>query len=253
MASNTGAATELAASLRQLRADANLTTRALGERAGISAANISNYETAARLPSEERLEQLLDALGSNTDERERLLGLLRKAQGPGNLVPGGTVIGSNARQTIDYEENAREIIHFEIGLIPGLLQTPGYARAVIGESPDASVLVKLRVGRSEILTRSDRPVQFLALIDSEVLVRPIASEMVMREQLRHLLKMQARPNVTIQIVPATVRGYHPGLHGSFKIYRFRRLHQWFTWRITGPARFCGTKTSLPITSRQRRN
>lgn len=222
MPSNTGAAAaELAASLKRLRKAKGWSVRKLAEESGVSSANVWNHEND-RLPKEDRLRELLDALDPPDDERERLIGLLRKAQGPGELAPGGTTINPTMRQILDYEDNASEMIHWEVGLICGLLQTADYARAVIGETPDASVLVKLRVGRSNILTRAENPVKFLALIDSEVFIRPIAPPEVMRQQLRHLLEMQQRPNVTIRIVPATAPGFHPGLHGPFKIYQFPR-------------------------------
>jgi hypothetical protein len=102
----------------------------------------------------------------------------------------------------------------------GLLQTADYARAIIGDSPDASVRVALRAGRRDVLTRDHAPVELVAFIDSEVLVRPIAPRDVMISQLRHLLDMAARPNITILLVPSTCPGWHPGLEGSFVALEF---------------------------------
>lgn len=68
--------------------------------------------------------------------------------------------------------------------------------------------------------RSRNPVNFVALLDAEVLVRPIAPPDVMADQLRHLLRMSELRTVTVQIVSTTVPGYHPGLAGPFELIEF---------------------------------
>jgi transcriptional regulator with XRE-family HTH domain len=216
----TKAAEELAAALRSLRNDAGLNVREMGAKAGVSAANISHWETGNRLIPLERLMGLLDELQVDSDERERLVGLRRQAEGPGELAAGGPSVEPLLAQLIEHEQAASKITTFALSAIPGLLQTTDYARAIIGESPDASVRVALRAGRRDIITREKAPVELVALIDSEVLVRPIAPQDVMIRQLRHLLDMAARPNVTILIVPSTQPGWHSGLHGSYVVLEF---------------------------------
>jgi hypothetical protein len=71
-----------------------------------------------------------------------------------------------------------------------------------------------------VITRRRSPVEYLALVDSEVLVRPIGSPEVMADQLDHLARMAALPNVTIQIVPSTAPGHHPMLAGPFSLLEF---------------------------------
>lgn len=218
--SRSAAAAELGAELKRLRTEAALNSRQFGGLIGVTSGTISHWENGNRLIAADRLAALLDALKVTGDDREYLVGLRRAAEGPGVLGAGSTSIGPLLAQLIEHEEVARRIVHFELGMIPGLLQTAAYARAVMGDIPDANVRAKLRVGRSEILTRESNPVEFLALIESEVLVRPVASKDVMVQQFKLLLKMQELPNVTIRIVPSTVPGYHPGLHGPFKIFQF---------------------------------
>lgn len=77
----------------------------------------------------------------------------------------------------------------------------------------------LRLGRSDILTRTRQPAEPLALIDTEVLVRPIASPDVIADQLRHLLRMSEWPNVTIQLVGGAP-GYNPMPAGPFILLEF---------------------------------
>jgi hypothetical protein len=86
--------------------------------------------------------------------------------------------------------------------------------------PDVDTKVALRAGRREVITRRRNPAEFLALIDSEALVRPVGSSEVMADQLDHLARMAELPNVTIQIVPSTVPGYHQMLAGPFVLFEF---------------------------------
>jgi transcriptional regulator with XRE-family HTH domain len=197
-----------------------MTTRALGEKVGASAANVSFWERNERLPSEERVIKLLDALDASDDERERLLGLRRQADGPGQLVSGAPSIGEQLARLIEHEQVARRITDVAPLLIPGLLQTSDYARATLVHQRDIETRVTLRVGRRDVLTRKRNPVELAALIDTEVLVRPIASPTVMAEQLHHLLKMAELPNVTIQLVSSTLPRYTPLLTGPFILLEF---------------------------------
>lgn len=192
----------------------------MAERTGVSNANISFWETGKRLVPVERLTAILDALSVTDDERERILGLRRQADGPGQLATGPMTIGKNFTRVIELERTANRITHIAPLAIPGLLQTSDYARAVFGGGPDTDTKVTLRAGRRDVLTRRRNPIEYLALIDSEVLVRPVGPPAVMADQLDHLLRMAELPNVTIQLVPSTTPGYHPMLAGSFALFEF---------------------------------
>ncbi|HEX5404784.1 MAG TPA: helix-turn-helix transcriptional regulator [Pseudonocardiaceae bacterium] len=215
-----GEARELGAELRQLRDRAGKTMRTLAEEINASAANVSNWERAERLISEQRLIQLLDALNASDDERERLLGLRRQAVGPGQLVAGTPSIGAQLTRLIEHEQVAQRITDVAPLIIPGLLQTGDYARAIFGEMRDLDTRVALRLGRRDVLTRTRQPAALVAYIDTEVLVRPIAAPPVMADQLHHLLDMGSRPNVDIRLVSSTTPGYHPMLAGPFMLLQF---------------------------------
>lgn len=214
------AAHQLGAELRTLREAAGLTLRALEAQVGFSNATISLWENGHRLPSIDNLGKILDVLGVSGDERERLLGMRREADGPGQLVSGTPSIGKQLSRLIEQEQIARRITEVAPLLIPGLLQTSNYARTILRRDPDASMRVALRAGRQKIITRSREPVKFHALIDTEVLTRPIAPLAVIAEQLHHLLKMAERPNVMIQLVSSTQSGYTPMLAGPFILLEF---------------------------------
>jgi len=163
---------------------------------------------------------VLDALKIPGDERERLLAMRREAEGPGELMAGPTTIGAQLTKLIEQERVARRIVEVAPLLVPGLLQTEEYAAAILGDAPDSATRVTLRLGRQPIITRQDAPVQFHAFIDDEVLVRRIAPAKVMADQLRHLLRMAERPNITIQLVASTLAGYTPMLAGPFILLEF---------------------------------
>jgi transcriptional regulator with XRE-family HTH domain len=127
-------------------------------------------------------------------------------------------------QLIGYEAASFIIRNFETLLVPGLLQTEDYARAVVpsleeGATTDrVSTVVEIRMRRQEQLDRDDPPLLFF-ILDEAVVRRLIGGRDVMRRQIHHLIEMAARPNVTIEIVPFSA-GTHPGLTGPFVIVEF---------------------------------
>lgn len=222
MAVNGGGAEarELGAGLRRLRDQRDMTTRALASASEQSAANISHWESGNRLPTEERLLRVLDALDAPESERDRLLGLRRQADGPGQLVAGAPSIGAQLAQLIQYEHVASHLTDVAPLLIPGILQTADYARATFADLLDVDTRVTLRMGRREVITRARQPAELTAFVDSEALIRPVAPPDVMAEQLRHLLAMAERPNVTLRLVSSTIPGYNPMLAGPFLLLEF---------------------------------
>jgi transcriptional regulator with XRE-family HTH domain len=125
------------------------------------------------------------------------------------------------RSFTPHEADATALYIFEHSLIPGLLQTEAYARAILETHPDVTedvVNERLagRLSRQAILGRDDPPPPVVcALIDQSALLREIGGPQVMRDQLAHLVAISRRPNVTIQIIPNT--GTHPGLLGAFTV------------------------------------
>lgn len=212
---------ELGAALRLARDEAGISQRELAKRAGIRAnSRVSEMENGKRLLNGAELESIFTQLDIAADAREHLLGLARTAEGvPGELNVGTPGVGKTLAQLIDYERVASRIVVVSPLLIPGLLQTSDYAREIMGDQPDSELRVALRSGRRDILTRRN-PVELLALIDSEAMLRPVAKPDVMAHQLRHILEMGERPNVTVQVVSSTTSGYHPMLAGPYELIEF---------------------------------
>ncbi len=122
---------------------------------------------------------------------------------------------------IAYEEEATEVRHFEPTLVPGLLQTEAYARAVIsiGQETNDDVIeqrVKARMQRQQVLSRKLR---LHAVIAETVLMVEVGSPEVMREQLNHLVTTAARRNVTVQVLRFAA-GAHMADHGGFIVMNF---------------------------------
>ena len=125
------------------------------------------------------------------------------------------------RSFAPHEAEATALYIFEHSMIPGLLQTEAYARAILETHPDVTedvVIQRLagRLSRQEILERDDPPPPVVcALLDQSALNREIGGPVAMRDQLVHLVAMSRRPNITVQVIPNT--GAHPGLLGAFTV------------------------------------
>jgi hypothetical protein len=124
------------------------------------------------------------------------------------------------RDWVEIEERATEIRWWEPLLVPGLMQAPEYARAVLASwrrdnGDDIEAKVAARIERQAILTR-DNPPELRVLLDESLLHRCIGSATIMAGQLDHLAGMGRRPNITIQLVPGAA-GAYAGLSGAFAV------------------------------------
>jgi hypothetical protein len=122
------------------------------------------------------------------------------------------------RTRCEYEARSQTIKVFEPMVVPGLFQTPEYARTLVrtAGSPDVESDVLARMARQEVLVRDPLP-DVQALLDESVLDRPVGGPGVMRPQLAYLLELTELPNVAIRIVPRSA-GAYPGLHGPFEVF-----------------------------------
>ncbi|POX51899.1 helix-turn-helix transcriptional regulator [Streptomyces sp. Ru72] len=219
---------KLGAELRALRARAGLTS---GEAAGLVGwhqSKVSRIETGSSgvKPADVRL--LLDAYGVQDPElRDLLLVLAGSEDGGGrqnwwHAYRG--VLPPTYRDFISLESQASGMRTLETSVVPGLLQTPEYARAVtraaVGTLEDAKLdaLVEVRLARQEVL-RADPPLELSAVLDEAVLRREIGGPAVMARQLRRLLEAARLPQVRLQVLPFTA-GAHIGITGPFVIFSF---------------------------------
>ncbi|MEV4442360.1 DUF5753 domain-containing protein, partial [Streptomyces sp. NPDC049577] len=121
---------------------------------------------------------------------------------------------------VELEQQAVSMRVFESQIIPGLLQTEDYARAMLAAvRPDSlEDLVAARMSRKDVFDRESRPRTWF-VVDEYVLLRHIGGTAVMRSQLEHLLKEGEEPRTVVQVVPRSVAS-HPGLSGAFTVLSF---------------------------------
>jgi transcriptional regulator with XRE-family HTH domain len=204
-----------ASELRRVRNAAGLSQDALGARIGFSGEMVSKVETGDRRPSD----KFAEGCDTAFPEADGLFArLVAKAEKSGGVYPAWFA------SWVDAEQRAAVIRWWEPLLVPGLLQTPDYARAVfdawraIDGGADTDDLVAARLARQTIFDRP-LPPSFQAVIDETVLQRSVGGAKVMYDQLQHLAEMSERPRVTVQVLPAEV-GVHVGLLGAFAIAGF---------------------------------
>lgn len=213
----------LGSELRRLREISGMTTQQVAERLLISQPKISLLENGRRLAKPRDVRDLCGLYGVKDQRRvDHLMQLSRESgqQGWWNSygdIPYGPYIG--------LEAEAASIRLYEPLVIPGLLQTPAYARAVIaGTIPhvtaeQAGARLQVRLRRQDRLGAPRDPLRLWAVLDESALRRVVGSREVMREQLGHLTRLGAQPHITMQVLPHGV-GAHPGVSGQFSLLEF---------------------------------
>jgi transcriptional regulator with XRE-family HTH domain len=208
--------------LQRLRKEAKLSCAQVGDALGVSSSTISRIETGKKEATSEEVASILTVLGVKGVERERLIDQARRQDDPG-LVES-TTSTEQSRNYRNFELKATRITDFELALVPGLAQTAEYAHATlsalrVGDADDdIEAWVGHRMSRQAILTRK-RPPELHWILTELHLRQPIGGRKTMSRQVQHLAELAERPNITINIVPATVVA-HPGLMGQFVIMDF---------------------------------
>ncbi len=148
-------------------------------------------------------------------DRER-----RKAKGWWNQYPELRAMA----EYVALEDVATSVSTWQLAIVPGLLQTPDYARAlavgngVWDDVKEIEPFVEARMARQARLG-GEQPLQLWAVLHEGVLRQLVGGRDVMRAQLEHLLDMARRPNVRLQVVPY-LAGAHPGMTSAFTIVSF---------------------------------
>ncbi|MGX1976847.1 helix-turn-helix domain-containing protein [Streptomyces kronopolitis] len=212
----------LGGEMRRLRERAQLDQADAATELECSTSKISRSEKGLGLLKAMEMDRLLNLYGvTDADERAKLHAIRRAASESGwweqdqyeEVLPSGLGV------YVGLEYDARQVQAWELGLVPGLVQTPDYARALFAGSADVDRLVDVRMKRQARLTDATNPLELWAVIDEFALRRPIGGREVMREQVAALAAAAERPNITIQVYPVD-KAYHPGLRGSFTILDF---------------------------------
>jgi transcriptional regulator with XRE-family HTH domain len=214
----------LALELRRLREAARLTCEEVADHLECSASKISRVETGRVSVSPRDVRDMLELYGVPGAQRESLVQLARDSRQKGWWHAYSDTMQPQMATYIGLESAASEIRIYEVSLIPGLLQTEDYARAVIragmvnSPAEDIERRVSLLMARQPAVVREDPP-KVWAVLDEAALRRRVGGSGLMRLQLEHLLAQAALPNVAVQVIPFG-GGAHPAMGRPFIILVF---------------------------------
>ncbi|GAB2930454.1 helix-turn-helix domain-containing protein [Nonomuraea fastidiosa] len=213
----------LGTQLRRLRTEKGISREDAGYAIRASHAKISRLELGQVSFKQRDVADLLTLYGvTDPKEREPLLALAKQANAPGWWHRYSDLLPSWFEVYIGLEGAASSIRTYENQFVPGLLQTPEYARAVISLAHEKAPKdeldrrVALRMTRQK---RLETGLTVWAVIDEAVVRRMLGGREVMRAQIAHLLDVTAERNVTVQVMPFE-RGGHAAAGGPFSILRF---------------------------------
>lgn len=211
--------------LRRLREDRGMTAEEVADRLLVSQSKISRLENGRRSISPRDVRDLCGVYEVQDKKLvESLMQMARESRQQGwwhafaELSPSYSVY-------IGLETDASSLRVYEPHVVPGLLQTPEYARAVIaGALPEISEeevnnRVQVRMRRQQRVRDERSPLRLWAVVDEAALRRMVGGPAVMATQLDSLVEASRRPNVTLQAMPFAV-GAHPGVNGQYTILEF---------------------------------
>ena len=215
----------LGSQLRKLREAKGITREEAGYLIRASESKISRMELGRVSFKERDVIDLLAMYGVDDDgDRAALVALARDANSPGWWHKYSDVLPDWFSVYVGLEEAASLLRVYEVQFVPGLLQTPGYTRAIVerGQLGAAAAEIErrvlLRAARQEMLAKPGAP-RLWAVIDEAALRRPIGGPAVMRAQLERLIAAAGEPGITVQVVPFGSGG-HAAEGGAFTIMRF---------------------------------
>jgi transcriptional regulator with XRE-family HTH domain len=211
---------ELGALLKALRNAKGWTAEQVAERLLMSTSKLSRLETGQRGASARDIDDLCDLYEVDNGQRQHLLDLASE----GKQRAWWQALGLTYSRYVGLETAATSISDYGLGMVPGLLQTVDYARAIIRAAvpkwvPEvAEQRVQGRMARQRLL-HSDNAPRFDTVVDESVLHRVVGSPDVMHAQLERLLELSKLPNVTLRVIPYGA-GALPAGTNKFIILRF---------------------------------
>lgn len=192
--------------VKQRRGERSLTQGQLAKMVQVSTSLITSIENGRLVPQPDTAERLDQVLG-----------------GDGEVVKAADAAREDAaapwlRPWAVHEEQATMIRTFHPNLVPGLLQTEAYARAILGVGPhtpeQVDELTAKRLARQVATLNRSAPVTISAVMGEPAL--RCGDPIILAGQIRHLIKLSERPEVTIRVIPMAA-GFHPGLTGAFAL------------------------------------
>ncbi|MFE9257838.1 helix-turn-helix domain-containing protein [Streptomyces sp. NPDC006879] len=209
--------------LRRLREEKSMTAEQVAERLLVSQSKISRLENGRRSISQRDVRDLCEVY--EVEDRRLVDSLMQMAKDSRQQgwwhafgdIPYSVYIG--------LETDAASLRVYEPQVVPGLLQTPDYAAALIrGALPETAAQdidkrVQVRLRRQERIAAPEQPLRLWVVIDEAALRRRVGDERLMVRQLEHLIAQSEMPHVTVQVMPFEM-GAHPGVNGQYAILEF---------------------------------
>ncbi len=219
----------LAAELRRLRERAGFIGEEVARLLGWSTSKISRLERAQTAIKRADLRRLLELYRVEPRRREELLALAEESQPSGRLKAISARLPGVQAEFLNVEAEAESVWNWEPQIVPGLLQTEDYTRAVMlgwhsmfTEPPsEVERRVEAQRLRQQVLQR-DPPLQLSVVMDESVLYRKLGEASVMRAQLQHIVEASRLPNIRVRILP--LKSDHPVATGAFTYVKFPQLH-----------------------------
>src|SRR3954468_24428939 len=214
---------ELGVALQRAIATAGLNQSDLAELLAWSPSKVSRMISGKRCPSPEDVSAVLALGGVVGQRRQELLELARHATDRGWWQDFGARLPVELPTRTDHEASALAVTCFDTTVVPGLLQSPAYTKALI-TAPPTIPHTKLEARAAAASERRERifdrpfPARFRFFIDELAIRRTGPGHKIMHEQILHLLRMAARPYIEIRVVPDTA-GFHPTQH-PFQLMEF---------------------------------
>ncbi|MGH4001157.1 MAG: helix-turn-helix domain-containing protein [Pseudonocardiaceae bacterium] len=207
---------ELGEGLRRAMQHAGLTGKQVARLLDLSPSWVSRLISGKRNVSAVQVSAFLAVCRVPSAERERLLELCDEQHTPGWFQQHGSRLPLQLVTLIDHENKAVTISDFQPMVVPGLLQTAEYARALIRETgivPPGEIddRVAARLARQSLFSR-ERPARFSYYLHEYALRLPVGGPVVLAQQLEHLLRMSGRSYLSLRVVPAALGG-HAGSAG----------------------------------------
>ncbi|MFC6080350.1 helix-turn-helix domain-containing protein [Sphaerisporangium aureirubrum] len=215
----------LAAELQRLRKASGLTRDQVADHAGCAPVTITRIESATSSATVALVSVMLDLYEVTGERREALIQLARDARKRGWWYTLSEAIPEWVHSYVGLEEEAATFQEYQSEFVPGLLQTEGYAMAVMRSAPvlpseeELERRLAIRMQRQErVLDRVDPPKMWL-ILNEAVIRRPVGGSGTMRDQLLRMIDLSWRNHVTIQVLPFAA-GVHPAMDGGFTILSF---------------------------------
>jgi transcriptional regulator with XRE-family HTH domain len=209
--------------LRRERNDKGLSAEQVAKTLGWGESKVLDIEKAARQKTNPRdVDDLCRVYELGPERHAELRALAEDSKSTGWWQKYRGQLPPEYATLIEFEEEAAKVSTVGLGMVPGLAQTPEYARALLVDGPvkmseeEIESRVEIRARRQEILTAAEDPTVLWAVLDEAVIRRVVGGPDVMCGQLERLLELAELPNVTLQVVPFG-RGAHPAIAGPFSI------------------------------------